>query len=245
MAEHNGVTVFLADLHLRTDSPQSMTAFRMLMERCVQRAGAVYILGDLFEYWAGDDDDGPVSTEVAQILSAVDKEKMQIFFIAGNRDFLLGETYAQKCGITILPDPSLIQLDGQPVLLSHGDMLCTDDAVYQQFRQQIRQSAWQQGFLKQPLAVRKQIINRLRERSKTETQKKDMTIMDVNQEAVEELQRLYDYAVLIHGHTHRPQYHAYDVDGHRCERFVLDSWDNTPSCLVWSDGRFTVEPLEF
>ncbi len=150
----------------------------------------------------------------------------------GNRDFLLGTSFAEAAGITLLTDPTLLNLHGKRVLLSHGDALCTDDTAYQEFRNQVRSPVWQQAFLDQPLAARKTQIEALRLRSEQEKSHKSMRIMDVNAEAVRDLIRAHDYPeLLIHGHTHRPALHKLEFDGHVCQRWVLGDWYEQGSCL--------------
>lgn len=214
-------TLFISDLHLSPDQPDISVAFRRFVADYAPQAEAVYILGDLFEYWAGDDDlSDPFHADMVAALRCIPR----LFVMRGNRDVLLGAGFAEATGATLLDDPTLIDLYGTPTLLSHGDLLCTDDHAYQQFRVQIRSAAFQQPFLAKPLAERKAYITELRARSQHENQHKSREIMDVNDLAVAELLRQYHYPRLIHGHTHRPDYHLHDVDGYTCERWVLADW---------------------
>jgi UDP-2,3-diacylglucosamine hydrolase len=188
----------------------------------VPGSDALYILGDLFEYWAGDDDLAePLHAEIAAALKQVSDSGVPLYFMHGNRDFLVGEAFARVTGAKLLDDPTL---DGTPTLLMHGDTLCTDDHKYQAFRAQVRDAAWQRDFLAKPLAVRKAMIENVREQSAREVKEKPPEIMDVNGTAVVEAFRRHDCARMIHGHTHRPARHVNEVDGRKCERWVLTDW---------------------
>lgn len=225
--------IFISDLHLCDSRPHITAAFIEFLELTATKAQALYILGDLFEYWAGDD-----TIEVGAQQTSIDalrrlSENVPVFFMAGNRDFLIGDGFSKATGITILPDPSLITLYGKPVLLSHGDALCTDDTAYQVFRTEVRNETWQRQFLSQPLEARIAFIEQLRAKSEQEKSTKSMQIMDVNAIAVEDLLRQYDYPqLLIHGHTHRPNTHVYHLAGHTCERRVLGDWYEQGSYLM-------------
>lgn len=231
--------LFISDLHLCDSRPHITAAFIQFLERTAANAQALYILGDLFEYWAGDD-----SIEVGAQKASIDalrrlSKKVPVFFMAGNRDFLIGDGFTQATGIAILPDPSIITLYGKPVLLSHGDALCTDDSDYQVFRAEVRSQAWQNQFLSQPLETRIAYIEQLRAKSEHEKSTKSMQIMDVNTAAVEDLLRQYDYPPLfIHGHTHRPNTHIYHLAGHICERRVLGDWYEQGSYLMLNADGF-------
>jgi UDP-2,3-diacylglucosamine hydrolase len=226
-------SLFISDLHLCSSRPAITRQFVDFLQTTAGRAEALYILGDLFEYWAGDDDLHDIHhQDIITALNELTRAGTQVFFMHGNRDFLLGEAFAQASGITLLADPTLITLYGRRVLLSHGDELCTDDVAYQAFRRQVREPVWQQQFLAQPLTARKTQIEALRQRSEQEKSHKAESIMDVNADAVKALLRQYDYPeLLIHGHTHRPARHEIEADGHHCERWVLGDWYEQGSCL--------------
>jgi len=207
-----------------------MAAFRRFIATTAPQAEALYILGDLFDYWAGDDDlHDPFHQRV--IVSLHSLADTQIFLMCGNRDLLMGEALAEACGATLLADPTLINLYGTPTLLSHGDTLCTDDVEYQRFRAQVHSADFQSQFLALPLAARKASIEQLRARSAAEKQCKTSAIMDVNDDTVARLLREYHYPRLIHGHTHRPKRHEHSVDGQVCERWVLGDWDTQANAL--------------
>ncbi|HEX5337385.1 MAG TPA: UDP-2,3-diacylglucosamine diphosphatase [Gallionella sp.] len=225
-------TLFISDLHLSADQPHSLAEFRQFTDEIAPHAEALYILGDLFEYWAGDDHlDDPFHAEVAAALACLAHHRTQVYLLRGNRDLLMGSALADACHATLLDDPTPIDLYGVPTLLTHGDTLCTDDIEYQRYRAMVHDEAFQRRFLAQPLSERKDYIAGLRARSMAEKKIKDAAIMDVNAEAVEALLREFNYPRLIHGHTHRPARHEHLVDGHQCERWVLGDWHEQGSAL--------------
>lgn len=235
--------LFISDLHLSEQTPENTEALFEFIRQVAPSADDLYVLGDLFEYWAGDDDaHESLSQKVANAIRELSESGVHIHFLAGNRDFLLGEAYAHEAGIEILPDPSLVDLGGRIVLLSHGDSLCTDDSTYQSYRRQVRDRAWQAEFLSRPLVERKQIIADLRRHSESAKQHKAMQIMDVNASAVEALLREHAYPTLIHGHTHRPAHHIHQVDGHTCSRWVLADWHGGAAYLRWDGSTFANYP---
>jgi len=216
------VALFISDLHLQPESPATRDLFLHFLERHAAHARQLYLLGDLFEYWAGDDDiDTPFFAAIVRALAGVSRLGVRIFWIAGNRDFLVGEDFARAAGMTLLPDPHLTTLAGVRVLLTHGDAQCTDDLEYQAFRRQVRSNAWQQEFLRQPLAQRKALIQRLRDGSRQAQMGKTMDIMDVNRDAIDALFAESGAELLIHGHTHRPGTHRHG----KHVREVLPDWD--------------------
>ncbi len=225
-------TLLISDLHLSADHPHSIAAFRRFIASPAPRAEALYILGDLFEYWAGDDDrHDPFHAGVIDALHGLAAHGTRIYLMHGNRDLLMGNALARAAGATLLEDPTPLDLYGTPTLLSHGDKLCTDDVEYQKFRAQVHDAEFQKNFLAQPLAARKSYIEQLRRQSTSAKQNKDSAIMDVNGDAVAALLREHHYPRLIHGHTHRPKRHEHTVDGHLCERWVLSDWDQQASAL--------------
>jgi len=237
-----GDSLFISDLHLAPAEPGAVQAFHRFLQGPARSAQALYILGDLFEYWAGDDDLAePFNAEICAALSALARAGVKVHFMRGNRDFLAGPGFAQAAGLCLIDEPYVISLGGEPVLLMHGDALCTDDLAYQAFRAQVRDPLWQSQFLAQPLAARKKLIAALRERSETEKQGKAMSIMDVNAAAVVEAMRAQGVRKLIHGHTHRPAHHTLTLDGQDAERWVLSDWCKTPAFLRASRTGFSVE----
>jgi UDP-2,3-diacylglucosamine hydrolase len=218
-------TLFISDLHLSADAPDSMAAFERFVRELTPQTEALYILGDLFEYWAGDDDlTDTFHQQVTTRLRNIADGGTKLYLMHGNRDLLMGPALAEACHATLLPDPTLIDLYGTPTLLSHGDTLCTDDEEYQRYRTSVHDAGFQQQFLAKPLAERKAFIAQLRARSQSEKQSKDSAIMDVNDQAVAALLREHNYPRLIHGHTHRPARHEHVIDGQICERWVLGDW---------------------
>ncbi|MDP2785260.1 MAG: UDP-2,3-diacylglucosamine diphosphatase [Sulfurimicrobium sp.] len=225
-------SLFISDLHLSVDRPEVFSAFAKFLVTTAAQADSLYILGDLFEHWAGDDDlDDPFNRQVVSALANLSSGGTALYLMHGNRDFLMGEALVTACGAHLLPDPSLRVIHGVATLLMHGDTLCSDDTAYMTFREQVREAAWQQNFLSQPLTQRKAQIEQLREQSRLAQRQKTAEIMDVNAESVINTLRQRDYPRLIHGHTHRPALHVHEMDGHRCERWVLADWYEQGSYL--------------
>lgn len=230
-------TLFISDLHLSSGHPDSMAAFRRFVASSAPQAEALYILGDLFDYWAGDDDlADDFHRQVIALLRGLADNGTKVFLMPGNRDLLMGERLAAACGAELLAEPSLVELYGAPTLLCHGDALCTDDLEYQRFRAQVRHPDFQTQFLARPLSERKAYIEQLRAQSEQQKRVKASAIMDVNPAAVATLLREHRYPRLIHGHTHRPHRHEHRVDGQLCERWVLSDWDAAPSALRCDPG---------
>ncbi|MBI1174944.1 MAG: UDP-2,3-diacylglucosamine diphosphatase [Sideroxydans sp.] len=225
-------TLFISDLHLSAELPRATELFLGFVQHAAPEADALYILGDLFEYWAGDDDlDEPLHQTVTGALQKLARGGTRVYLMHGNRDLLMDKALEQACEASLLPDPALVDLYGKPVLLTHGDLLCTDDHAYQAYRKQVHDPEFQQQFLAQPLAQRKAFIMQLRMRSQDEKQNKSNEIMDVNQQAVADMLRAHHYPQMIHGHTHRPGHHLHQVDGHTCERWVLGDWYDSGNAL--------------
>jgi UDP-2,3-diacylglucosamine hydrolase len=228
---------FISDLHLSSADPATAQAFLRFLAGPARDSEALWILGDLFEYWAGDDDlDLSFNAEMAEAMRAVSDAGVSIGIIVGNRDFLLGPAFATRTGATLATDPHLIELGNTRTLLMHGDSLCTDDVPYMQFRQTVRNPAWQAQFLAQPVVVRRKIAEELRAKSEAAKQDKDIGIMDVNTEAVAHAFRDHNADLIIHGHTHRPARHEVIVDGRACVRWVLADWHGQAHWLQW-DGH--------
>ena len=235
-------TVFISDLHLDESRPEATASFSRLLDALPSDTVALYILGDLFESWIGDDDDAALPTEVAQRLNAVSQRGINLFFMAGNRDFALGERYAERAGFALLPDPTRIDLYGRPALLMHGDTLCTDDVAYQAFRAKVRDPAWLAHMLAQPLPVRRAFAQQARAGSREHTAATVETIMDVNAQTVADTFRQHAVDLIIHGHTHRPAVHRHDVEGRECTRIVLGDWyDQGTVLFARDDGRLRLE----
>ncbi len=225
-------TLFISDLHLDEARPQIVDLFVDFLAGEARLADALYILGDLFESWIGDDDDAALPARVADALRTLRDSGVPIAFMHGNRDFLLGVDYAARAGMTLLPDPMVIgDLHGERTLLMHGDTLCTDDIEYQKFRVLVRNPEWQQQFLAKPLQERRAFAAQARGESRKHTSMAKAEIMDVNSAAVIAAMRGHDVHRLIHGHTHRPATHRFDLDGRTAERIVLGDWYEQSSVL--------------
>lgn len=218
------VALFVSDLHLQATLPRTTAAFLAFLQTHARQTQQLYLLGDIFEYWAGDDDLAtPYNQQIADAIKAVQQHGVQVFWIAGNRDFLVGQGFADAAGLQLLDDPHVFTLAGRTLALAHGDAQCTDDAAYMAFRAQVRQPAYQQQFLAMPLAQRKAIIEGIRKNSQDANQNKSYDIMDVNAGAIDQLFAQTGSDTLIHGHTHRPALHRLD-DGRR-RRYVLPDWE--------------------
>ena len=236
-------TLFASDLHLDSEAPWAIDAFLAFLEGPARSAEALYLLGDLFEVWVGDDDDNPDNVRDCEGLARLTASDVAVYALHGNRDFLLGEEFARRTGVKLLPDPVLIDLYGTPTLLSHGDVFCTEDFSYQELRSIVRKPGWQQRFLALPLAARRDLASAARAGSKAHTQRTVPTIMDVNPEAVSRAMRATGARRLIHGHTHRPAVHPVVIDGVSAERVVLAPWYEAASCVGVSAAGVREIPL--
>ena len=238
-------TLFVSDLHLDPERPAITELFGRFLDGEARDADALYILGDLFEAWVGDDDPSEAGTFVAARLKALADAGVPTYFIRGNRDFLLGDAYAKRAGMTILPDPAVILLQGEPTLILHGDLLCSDDTAYQQFRTQTRDPRWQAQFLAQPLAARLAFAAQARAASKArygelQASGQSETITDVSPATVREWFARYGIRRMIHGHTHRPAIHD---EGGGATRIVLGDWYEQGSVLRASEDGFDLTAL--
>ncbi|MDN5865379.1 MAG: UDP-2,3-diacylglucosamine diphosphatase [Gammaproteobacteria bacterium] len=224
-------TLFISDLHLDPIRPAVTGLFLDFLAGEARRAAALYILGDLFEAWLGDDDPDPHHARVAEALRALADANVPVHFLVGNRDFLLAENYARRAGMELLDEPVVLDLHGTPTVILHGDVLCTDDKEYQAFRNMVRNPDWQKDFLARPLEERRALAGQAREMSQARGQSISMDIMDVNADAVAALFREQGVPRMIHGHTHRPAIHDLEVDGNACRRIVLGDWYEQGSVL--------------
>lgn len=231
------ILIFISDLHLNEQSPATLAALQKFLREETTEADAIYILGDLFEAWIGDDDDSQWAKEVADTLLDLQKQGKKVYFMHGNRDFLVGEQFAKQCGMQILPDPTVIDVDGEKILITHGDILCTDDEAYQKFRKLVHKGWLQNWFLKLPLAWRKKIANLLRVKSKSAGPRKTAEMMDVNESAVVEMMAMHNARVMVHGHTHKPASHTLKIG----KRYVLGAWDGHCATLVYENGDFDLQ----
>ena len=226
-------TLFISDLHLHQARSQTTVAFFRFLEHDAVGADALYILGDLFEFWVGDDqlDHDAFSQTICRAIRKLADRGVAIYFMHGNRDFLIGNRFADAATLTILQDPTTITIGERQLLLLHGDTLCTDDVAYQKYRAMVRDPRWQSEILAKPYAVRVALAQSIREQSDTEKTSKAEDIMDVSPATVEAVFREHDYVDMIHGHTHRSATHTHVVDEHRCRRTVLADWHDAASFL--------------
>ncbi|MBA6254294.1 MULTISPECIES: UDP-2,3-diacylglucosamine diphosphatase [unclassified Colwellia] len=218
------VTYFIADLHLAQNRPDITACFLSFLENDAPKAETLYILGDLFEYWIGDDDTNPFVINVSNALKTLSKLGTRIYYIHGNRDFLLGKKYAKACGMLLLPEIDLINLYGKPVVIMHGDTLCTRDIAYQAFRKKSRSWWWQAIIKNLPLFIRRKIAENYRIKSASATAMKSQEIMDVTETEVINALESYKSQLMIHGHTHRPNIHNIQVNNAPAQRIVLGDW---------------------
>ena len=235
-------TLFISDLHLDAVRPHIVEQFLAFLRDEAIKADALYILGDFFEAWIGDDAAGELENTVADALAALHGAGVPVFFMHGNRDFLLGDAYARRARMTILPDPSVIQIEGERVLLMHGDTLCTDDVRYQAFRAQTRDTKWQRAFLAKPLSERQAFAAQARAESQRYTRSVEDAITDVNAETVRTDMTSHAVGKLIHGHTHRPAQHRFQLaDAKAAERIVLGDWYEQGSLLRVENGHSVLD----
>lgn len=226
-------TLFISDLHLTPERPTPVALFQRFLDEVAPQAAALFILGDFFEAWVGDDDlDFPFHKDISNRLKILVDSGVPVFFMAGNRDFLAGSALAEATGWTSLADPTVINLHGRPTLLSHGDAYCTDDQAYQAFRRQVRDARWQSEFLARPIDERRSVAKAIRAQSEQAKAGKKPDIMDVNPEAIRTALEQAGVTRMIHGHTHRPARHALQVNGMECERWVLADWYETGGYLA-------------
>jgi UDP-2,3-diacylglucosamine hydrolase len=224
-------TLIVSDLHLHPSQPEITAQFRDFLATIARDADALYVLGDLFEAWLGDDDECPHNAAVSAAFAELSASGVALYFMHGNRDFLLGPAFCARTGGTLLTDPTVLEVDGRRLLLTHGDALCTDDVPYQKLRALVRNPRLQRSFLRLSLATRSALAGEARQGSQDHTAKQAMALMDVNQRAVEDTFRRAGVDLIVHGHTHRPAVHTLAVDGRERTRIVLGDWHRQGSYL--------------
>jgi UDP-2,3-diacylglucosamine hydrolase len=237
-------TLFISDLHLDPERPDVTGLFLDYLEAHAGKADALYILGDLFEAWIGDDDDAALGMDVSAAIMHCTKAGTPVFLMHGNRDFLLGESFARQSCCTLLEDPTVIDLYGTPTLLMHGDLLCTDDSAYLNFRAQVRSTDWQANLLARPLEQRRAMAREMRAASREQNRGKPESIMDVNADAVTDAMLRFGTLRLIHGHTHRPAVHELRLNGRPAQRIVLGDWYEQGSVLECNAQGCTLQVLD-
>lgn len=235
--------LFISDLHLTAGDTETIGRFTDFMHGPAREASHLYILGDLFEAWIGDDDDDPRLAPIVGAIRELTDAGVPCALMHGNRDFLLGRQFCAMTGCRLLGDYECVTLFGQRVLLTHGDLLCTDDTRYMTLRAELRSTEWQRDFLARTLAERRQIASDLRQLSATEIAMKSDYIMDVNQAAVERTMREHGVALLMHGHTHRPAVHRFELDRAPAARIVLGAWYEQASIVRWTAEGFALETV--
>lgn len=234
-------TYFISDLHLAPDRRKVSGMFDAFLRDASEDAEAIYILGDLFEFWVGDDAVIEVGqSDACSAIRRVTGSGTPVYFMPGNRDFLVGDAFTEITGCRLLSDPSRIEIDGRNILLMHGDSMCTDDTAHQKFRAMVNDAGWQKGFLALPVDKRIELALNARSESALHKSATSMEIMDVNPGAVEHEIRKHAATILIHGHTHRPGIHLVEVDGRRSKRIVLGDWDAHHSVLRYESGTFSL-----
>ena len=236
-------TLFISDLHLDADRPAGIARFVRFIEQEAPTTEALYILGDLFEAWIGDDVTDAEYKPVIGALADLKRRGVPCFFMHGNRDFLIGKRFATATGCRLLDDYEIIEVAGERVLLTHGDLLCTDDKPYMALRTMVREPAWQRDFLAKPIDERRAFADDLRDRSRAAVAEKPPEIMDVNQQTVESVMRDHGVDLLLHGHTHRPGIHRFVLDGSKATRIVLGAWYEQGSTVRWNANGFQLETL--
>jgi UDP-2,3-diacylglucosamine hydrolase len=239
-----GRHLFVSDLHLDATAPDAVAQFRRFLAQDARDSAGLYILGDLFETWIGDDDDEAARTGVCDALQHLTASGTPCWVLRGNRDFLLAAEFERRSGCTLLPDPVLLQIGGTRAVLCHGDLLCTADHAYQQFRTLSRSAAFQSSYLALPVGTRRALAQLARASSREHTRQTRSSIMDVDEAAVAAALRCGGSTLLIHGHTHRPGIHQHVVDGQAATRIVLGDWYDQGSCLaLHADGRYELLTL--
>ncbi len=236
--------IFISDLHLSIEKKEITHRFISFLQNQAISASAVYILGDLFDTWVGDDDNMPPNKKIKAELKKLTDSGVRVFLQQGNRDFLLGQQFASETGITLLDDYLVIELNGVKTLLTHGDLLCTDDIPYQEFRKKSHTNEWKQNVLTKPLLLRLLVARWYRFRSYFHKRKKSQDIMDVNQQTVVNVMQKHHCLRLIHGHTHRPGIHEFEINGQAAKRFVLAEWKkDLAEILHWDLNGYRVEKI--
>ena len=230
---------FISDIHLSEDTPHLTNAFKTFLNESRETCTHLFILGDLFEIWIGDDDDNSFNQDIKKALLDFTTDGPKTFLMHGNRDFLIGEAFANEVGISILPDPYILDINGLKTILSHGDFLCTDDVDYIEFRDEVRSEEWQKNFLSKSINERNEIAKSLRADSTDATSEKSFEITDVNLGTVNNFIQENKPDIFIHGHTHRPKIHEHDL----CKRIVLGDWDKSGWMVAIEGDSYNLQKI--
>ncbi len=237
-------TLFLSDIHVSDEHPEIGKHLKEFLLQEESKTNTIYVLGDLFEYWLGDDDPNPSFTEIKKLLRKLSDRNISLFFMHGNRDFLIGKSFSKETGCQILHDPHVINLFGKKVLISHGDIFCTDDKKYQLFRDQTRDPTWINSILSKPLSYRKKFASKARLESLEYTSSQKNENMDVNNDEILKMYDKYAVDIIIHGHTHKPAIHDIFLNGRNCQRIVLGDWYEQGSILRFDETGFDLIQLD-
>ncbi len=237
------IRLFASDLHLDPDHPEITEQFLRFLAQEARTADSLYLLGDLFEAWLGDDQPEALGEQIAEALRETAASGVAVYVMQGNRDFLLGERFCRRAGALFLPDPVILDINSEPVLVTHGDALCTGDAAYQRLRALVRDPSVQRGLLALSAGQRRELAREARAGSRAHLAAADEYITDVDPQAVTAALRAAGASTLLHGHTHRPDVHHFEVDGRACTRIVLGAWHDAGSYLRWDEDGFALEVL--
>ncbi len=234
--------LFISDLHLSQEYPDSLSRFENFSSALPEEVGQIFLLGDIFDFWIGDDGAEILGHDkIEKQLREISSSGVELFFLPGNRDFLVGQDFANRTGCKLLPDPSIVEIGKERVYLTHGDALCTDDVEHQQSRSVLLSSKWRKAFLNKPIQDRLDTALGLRKKSEDSKQAKPMSVMDINQLHLEGIMRKNQVRIVIHGHTHKPAIHEFDLDGMKARRYVLGDWYTQNSVLTFRDDEFILE----
>ncbi|WP_038176933.1 UDP-2,3-diacylglucosamine diphosphatase [Vibrio pacinii] len=238
-------TLFISDLHLSPATPATTDCFVRFMRQEAIHAEALYVLGDLFEFWIGDDDRSEFAEQIRAEFKTLTDSGVACFFTQGNRDFLVGKRFSRQTGVTLLGDETVIDLYGRKALVLHGDTLCTRDVKYLEYRKKVHQPWLQWLFNRIPMRYKKKIVSKIQSDIKTDKQTKSLDIMDVTQSEVEHVMQAYNVYLMIHGHTHRPNVHTFESDQTICTRIVLGDWYTQGSVLTFDKNDFELQQRPF
>lgn len=238
-------TLFISDLHLSPTTPETTECFIRFMRQEAIQAEALYVLGDLFEFWVGDDDRSEFANQIRSEFKTLTERGIPCYFTQGNRDFLIGQRFARQTGVKLLGDETVIDLYGRKAVVLHGDTLCTQDVKYLEYRKKVHQPWLQWVFNRIPMSIKKRIVTKVQSDIRTDKQTKSLDIMDVTQSEVEQVMQSHQVDLMIHGHTHRPKVHTFELNQTPCTRIVLGDWYTQGSVLVFDKNNFELQQRPF